>query len=206
MIDFYTAHTPNGRKVWIMLEELGIPYKVHEIDLKKGEQKTPEFLAMNPNGRIPVIVDNSAIDSVTVFESAAILYYLASKYEGRFFGYGLDERTYVMEWMMFQMSAVGPNFGNLHYGQNSMDPKVPAFIERFEKESKRIVGVLEIQLGKNEYLAGGNYTIADMCTYTWVAAMLEKQPQIFTDAPKVKQWAQKISERPAVQKAMALSL
>lgn len=203
MIDFYTAHTPNGRKVWIMLEELGIPYRLHEIDLKKNEQKTPEFLAMNPNGRIPVIVDNTPVGSVTVFESAAILYYLASKYEGRFFGYGLDERTHVMEWMMFQMSAVGPNFGNLNYGIHSMNPQVPAFIERFEKESQRIVGVLEIQLGKNDYLAGGNYTIADICNYPWIAAMLERMPQFFTEAPKLKLWAQKISERPAVKKGMA---
>jgi GST-like protein len=203
MIDFYTAHTPNGRKVWIMLEELGIPYTLHEINLQKNEQKTSEFLAMNPNGRIPVIVDNTPTGPVTVFESAAILYYLASKYEGRFFGYGLDERAHVMEWMMFQMSAVGPNFGNLNYGHMSMNPKVPAFIERFEKESLRIVGVLEIQLGKNDFLAGGNYTIADMCNYPWVAAMMEKYPQLFTEAPKVKQWAQKISERPAVQTGMA---
>lgn len=203
MIDFYTAHTPNGRKVWILLEELGIPYKLHEIDLKKNEQKTPEFLAMNPNGRIPVIVDNTPVGPVTIFESAAILYYLSSKYEGRFFGYGLDERAHVMEWMMFQMSAVGPNFGNLNYGHNSMDPKVPAFIERFDKESRRIVSVLETQLGKNDYLAGGNYTIADICTYPWIAAMYEKMPDVMKDAPKLKQWAQKISERPAVKKGMA---
>ncbi|WP_413578706.1 glutathione S-transferase family protein [Bdellovibrio sp. HCB290] len=203
MIDFYTAATPNGHKVAIMLEELGVPYLKHIIDLKSGEQKKPEFLAMNPNGRIPVIVDHTPKGDLPVFESAAILYYLSEKYNGKFFGSNLQERTSAMQWMMFQMSGVGPNFGNLYYGKNSMNPQVPAFVERFEKESRRIIGVLELALEKSEYLAGSHYTIADMTTYPWIAAKLQMAPEMFSEAPKVKQWAQKISERPAVQKAMA---
>src|SRR5690606_818743 len=116
MIDFYTAETPNGKKVHLMLEELGIPYKKHLVDLAKLEQKAPEFLAMNPNGRIPVIVDHEGPNkkTTTVFESAAILYYLAERH-GKFFGHGLDEKSHVMQWMMFQMSGIGPIFGNYFY-------------------------------------------------------------------------------------------
>jgi GST-like protein len=203
MIDFYTALTPNGRKVAICLEEMGLTYQTHMVNLKEQEQKTPEFLAMNPNGRIPVIVDNSDGKKTAVFESAAILYYLAEKNGGKFFGKTLEQKTSVMQWMMFQMSGVGPNFGNLYYGKHSMDPKVPAFIERFEKESIRVVGVLELALEKSEYLAGDHYTIADMTTYPWIVGKLHMAPELFAEAPKVKAWVQKISQRPAVQKAMS---
>ncbi|MBO9667725.1 MAG: glutathione S-transferase N-terminal domain-containing protein [Bdellovibrio sp.] len=203
MIDFYTAATPNGRKVAIMLEELQIPYTTHQVNLKEQEQKKPEFLAMNPNGRIPVIVDRANGRDTAVFESAAILYYLAEQNGGRFFGKTLEEKTSVMQWMMFQMSAVGPMFGNLYYGHHSMHPPVPQFVERFDKESHRVVGVLELQLSKHPYLAGNAYTIADMVTYPWVAIFLKSYPHLFTETPAVHRWAEAISQRPAVQKAMS---
>lgn len=202
MIDLYTANTPNGRKPVILLEELGLKYTRHDINLKENEQKKADFIAMNPNGRIPAMVDaEGPSGKQTVFESAAMLFYLAEK-TGKFNGKNLAEKSDIMQWMMFQMSAVGPMFGNFHFGTN-MNPANPGYVERFEKESKRIVSVLEICLSKSDYLAINEYTIADMTTYPWVAAMLEKKPEWFSEAPGVRRWAARLSERPAVKKAMA---
>lgn len=203
MIEFYTASTPNGRKVTIMLEELGLAYNLHKVNLKDLEQKRPEFLAMNPNGKIPTIIDNKGPEGqTTVFESGAILYYLAEKY-GKFLGDSLPEKTRTMQWVMFQMSAIGPIFGNYYYGLNTLTPHNPGFIERFEKEARRLVGVMEIQLSGNKYLSGEGYTIADMVTYPWVAGFIHAQPGWFEDKPSVKRWADLVGTRPAVQKAMA---
>lgn len=204
MIDYYTAATPNGKKVAIMLEELQVPYKKHMIDLKSLEQKKPEYIAMNPNGRIPTIVDNHGPydHKTTVFESGAILYYLAEKYGGQFFGHSLNEKAAVMQWLMFQMSAVGPMFGNYNYGMKSLEPKNPGFIERFAKESQRIIGVLEIQLSQTPYLAGANYTIADIATITWVTAFEKMEPTWFENAPGVHRWMKLVGDRPAVKKGL----
>nr|WP_295906115.1 glutathione S-transferase N-terminal domain-containing protein [uncultured Bdellovibrio sp.] len=203
MIDFYTASTPNGRKIALMLEELEVPYTEHKVDLSKNEQKSPEFLEMNPNGRIPVIVDRHGPydHKTTVFESGAILYYLAEKY-GSFIGHSLEEKAHTLQWVMFQMSAIGPMFGNYYYGVNTMKPANPGFIERFEKECIRLVGVMELQLQKNEYLAGSTYTIADIATYPWIVGFTKSKPEWFESKPSVLRWVQKVSERPAVKKVL----
>lgn len=204
MIDFYTANTPNGRKVALMLEELAIPYTEHKVDLGKLAQKTPEFLAMNPNGKIPVIVDNEGVHGkkVTVFESAAILYYLGEKYS-KFLGGSLVEKAQTMQWVMFQMSAIGPIFGNYHYGMNTLKPHNPGFIERFEKEAHRLIGVMEMQLSRNEYLAGSSYTIADMATYPWLINFIKSKPEWFESTSSIHRWANLVERRPAVQKVLA---
>lgn len=201
MIDFYTAATPNGRKVALMLEELGIPYQEHQVDLKTNAQKNPDFLAMNPNGKIPVIVEHieKSKDKVTVFESGAILFYLAEKY-GKFIGSTLEEKTRSLQWVMFQMSAIGPIFGNYYYGVNSLKPHNPGYIERFEKEAHRLLGVMEMQLSVNPYLAGSEYTIADIATYPWIESFAKMNPHWFADHKAVNAWLEKISKRPACLK------
>ena len=204
MIDFYTAATPNGKKITIMLEELQVPYTKHTLNLKDLDQKKPDYIAMNPNGRIPTIVDNHGPydHKTTVFESGAILYYLAEKYGGQFFGHSIEEKAKAMQWLMFQMSAVGPMFGNYNYGMKSLEPKNPGFIERFAKESQRIVSVLELQLSKTPYLAGDNYTIADIATITWVSAFAQMEPSWFENAPGVRRWIKLVTDRPAVKKGL----
>ncbi|WP_373999986.1 glutathione S-transferase family protein [Bdellovibrio bacteriovorus] len=202
MIEFYTASTPNGRKVAIMLEELGLKYNEHKINLKDLEQKRPEFLAMNPNGKIPTIVDTEGPEGkTTVFESGAILFYLAEKY-GKFIGKNLTEKTHAMQWVMFQMSAIGPIFGNYYYGLHTLKPHNPGFIERFEKEALRLLSVMEIQLTDSDYLAGSEYTIADIATYPWIAGFIHGQPKWFEDKKGIKAWAARLADRPAIQKAM----
>lgn len=204
MIDFYVAPTPNAHKVMIMLEELGLEYTSHNLDLAALDQKKPEFLAMNPNGRMPVIVDHKGAfgSKQTVFESGAILYYLAEKANGKFLGHTLPEKTKVMQWVMFQMSGIGPNFGNYYYGVNSLKPLNSAYIERFEKESKRLLSVMNVQFSQYSHLAGEDYSIADMATYPWVAAYYQTKPDWFTAVPSVKRWLQVVAERPAVKKIL----
>lgn len=204
MIDFYTAATPNGHKVALMLHELNIEFKEHPIDLAANQQKSPEFLKMNPNGRIPVIVDHNGPfgKKQTVFETGAILYYLAEKY-GKFFGNNLNEKSIAMEWLMFQMSAIGPMFGNLHYGKKSLKPYNPAYVARFQKESLRLISVLEMRLREVTYLAGHNYTIADIATYPWIRALAATSPELLNEAPAVRQWMNVIAERPAVKETLA---
>lgn len=199
MINFYTAKTPNGQKVELMLEELEADYTKHNIDLKAMEQKKPEFLAMNPNGRIPVILDEVGPENkpLAVFESAAILFYLAERF-GKFGGRTLTEKTKVMEWMMFQMSAVGPMFGNYYYGKNSLKPLNAGFIERFENESKRILNVLETHLSSNTYFAGEYYSIADMCMFFWLYRFSEMEPLWLSDKFAIKRWLSLVASRPKV--------
>lgn len=203
MIELYTAATPNGRKIVIMLEELGVPYREHQLSLKDLDQKKPEFLALNPNGKIPTIVDAEGPQGRTVvFESGAILHYLAEKH-GKFIGTNLAEKSRTMQWLMFQMSAIGPIFGNYYYGLHTLKPHNPGFIERFEKEAHRLLGVMETQLTQNSYLAGAEYTIADMATYPWIAGYIHGQPTWFKDKPSIKAWAERLGARAAVQKAMS---
>lgn len=203
MIDFYTAATPNGRKIAFMLEELGVPYTTHHVDLKSLEQKKPDFIAMNPNGRIPVIVDQKGPydKPVTVFESGAILYYLAEKYNSHF-GHSLTEKAHVMQWVMFQMAGQGPMFGNYYYGVHSLKPENPAYIERFEKESRRLIDVMNIQLEKTEYFAGPTFTIADIILYPWNASFIHSKPEWYENAPAVRRWLEVVGQRPAAKKAM----
>ncbi|WP_413291472.1 glutathione S-transferase N-terminal domain-containing protein [Bdellovibrio sp. HCB337] len=200
MIDFYTARTPNGLKVHIMLEELGMKYELHMLDLKAMDQKQPDYLKINPNGRIPTIVDREGEygRAIPVFESGAILNYLAEK-SHHFIGSNGFEKAQTMGWLMFQMSGIGPNFGNYNYAKNN---NIPQMLNRFEVESKRLLSVMNTQLAQNEYLAGGFYSIADIATYPWIAAYLKSKPEWFELNPHVRRWADLIGQRPAVKKVM----
>jgi GSH-dependent disulfide-bond oxidoreductase len=201
MIDLYTWTTPNGRKVSIMLEELGLPYRVHPIDIGKGAQFKPEYIAINPNSKIPAIVDDAGPDGspLRMMESGAILIYLADK-TGKLLAASGRERYAALEWLMFQMGGVGPMFGQVHHFLRAAKEPVPYAIERYTKETQRLYGVLNAQLERSEYLAGA-YTIADIATYPWVARH-EWHKTDLNDFPNVKRWFDAISARPAVQRGM----
>jgi GST-like protein len=203
MIDLYTWTTPNGRKVSIMLEETGVPYRVHPIDISKGDQFKPEFVAINPNSKIPAIVDDEGPDGrpISVFESGAILLWLAEK-TGRFLGAEKRRRIEAIEWLMFQMGGVGPMFGQAHHFRKFAPEPVPYAIERYSKEARRLYGVLDKRLGEAEHLAG-DYSIADMATYPWVARH-EWQGVDLAGFANVKRWYEAIGARPAVQRGMAV--
>jgi GST-like protein len=201
MIDLYTWTTPNGRKVSIMLEELGLPYRVHPIDIGKGEQFKPEYIALNPNSKIPTIVDSDGPGGapLQMMESRAILIYLADK-SGRLLPAAGCERYAVLEWLMFQMGGVGPMFGQVHHFLRAAKEPVPYAIERYTKETRRLYGVLNARLEGADYLAGA-YSIADIATYPWVARH-EWHKTDLNDFPQVKRWFDAISARPAVQRGM----
>jgi len=203
MIDFYTWSTPNGRKVAIMLEECGLAYKTHKIDIGKGEQFAPAFLAVNPNGKIPAIVDHAAADGkpLPVFESGAILIYLAEK-TGKFLPTVPRARAEVLQWLMFQMGGVGPMFGQAHHFIRFAPEKVPYGIERYSKETRRLYGVMDKRLGESAHLAGAEYSIADMATFPWVARHTYHEVDL-ADFPNVKRWHNAIAARPAVVKGTA---
>lgn len=202
MIDLYTAGTPNGRKATIMLEEVGLPYTLHALDLKKEDQKKPGFLAINPNGRIPAIVDHDAPGGpVSVFESGAILIYLAEK-TGKLLAPSGPARYEALEWVMFQMSAVGPMFGQWFHFALAAPEKLPYAIERYQKESLRILGVLDGRLAAHPYLAG-DYSIADVCTYAWVAGAIDRLEGT-AGLGHVRGWLERVGARPAVQKGMKI--
>jgi GST-like protein len=202
MIDLYTWSTPNGRKVSIMLEEVGLPYRVHAINIGKDEQFAPDYLKINPNGKIPSIVDPEGPDGkpIAMMESGAILIYLARK-TGRLLPSGRREYE-VLQWLMFQMGGVGPMFGQTHHFLRAAKEPVPYGIERYSKETKRLYGVLNERLKGNDYLAG-DYSIADVATYPWVARY-EWHKTDLNDFPGVKRWFDAISSRPAVKKGMAV--
>jgi GST-like protein len=202
MIQLYTWGTPNGKKVSVMLEEVGIPYEVHPINLQKGDQFTPEYLAINPNNKIPSITDTDGPGGQpqTLFESGAILMYLAEK-TGKLFPQDMRKRYEVVQWLMFQMGGVGPMFGQANFFFR-LTEKVLYAIERYHKEALRLYKVLDQQLGKKEYLAG-EYTIADIATYPWVWRHEMHQVKL-EEFPNVKRWYDAISARPAVQRGMAV--
>jgi len=201
MIDLYTWTTPNGRKVSIMLEEIAAPYRAHPINIGKGEQFAPEYLKINPNGKIPSIVDPEGPDGkpIAMMESGAILIYLARK-TGKLFPSPGRAMYEVLEWLMFQMGGVGPFFGQAHHFLRAAKEQVPYAIERYLKETRRLYGVLNERLKDHEYLAKG-YSIADIATYPWVARY-EWHKTDLNDFPHVKRWFDAISARPAVQKGM----
>lgn len=199
MIDFYTFTTPNGRKVSIMLEEVNLPYNVHKIDITKGDQFTPEFVAINPNSKIPAIIDSDT--GMTVFESGAILIYLAEK-TGQFLPTEQKSRFQVIEWLMFQMASIGPMFGQLNHFKRFAPEKIPYAIERYEKETLRLYGVLDKQLSDKEFICG-DYSIADIATYPWVASY-EFQGLTLDNHPNLKRWFETIQQRKAVQRGMAV--
>jgi GSH-dependent disulfide-bond oxidoreductase len=201
MIELYTWATPNGRKVSIMLEEIALPYETIKVDITKGDQFKPEYLAVNPNGKIPAIVDREGPDGgrLAVWESGAILIYLAEK-TGKLLPGDPVQRMATIEWLMFQMSGVGPMLGQAHHFRRFAPERIPYAIERYEKEAARLYGVLDRRLGDSEYLAGA-YSIADISTFPWIAR--HDWQGIALDAfPNVKRWFAAISARPAVQRGM----
>ena len=200
MIDLYTAATPNGWKVSIALEELGLPYRVHAIRLEKLEQKEPWFLALNPNGRIPVIVDRANSD-FAVFESGAILLYLAEK-TGRLLPAEPKARSVALQWLMFQMGGVGPMQGQANVFFRYAPEKIPYAIERYQKETRRLYTVLDARLRDHEYLAG-EYSIADIATWPWVSIHAWSGVEI-ADLPALASWVERIAARPAVQRGRAV--
>ncbi|HEY9909684.1 MAG TPA: glutathione binding-like protein [Thermosynechococcaceae cyanobacterium] len=199
MIDLYTFTTPNGRKASIMLEEVELLYTPHTINITKGDQFTPEFLAINPNGKIPAIVDQET--NLAVFESGAILIYLAEK-TGKLLPTDLKQRFGVLEWLMLQMGGVGPMFGQLNHFKRFAPEKIPYAIERYEKETLRLYSVLDKRLAEHEFL-GGEYSIADIATFPWVASY-PFQGLTLDNHPQLKRWFETIQARPAVQRGMAV--
>ncbi|MDP6833448.1 MAG: glutathione S-transferase N-terminal domain-containing protein [Alphaproteobacteria bacterium] len=196
MIDLYTASTPNGWKASVTLEELELPYEVHEIKLSEGDQKTESFLAMNPNGRIPVIVDREADDFV-VFETGAIMVYLAEK-TGRLMPGDVKGRSLVMQWLMFQMGGIGPMMGQANVFYRYFPEKIQPAIDRYQKETRRLFEVLERGLGDKDYLAG-DYSIADIANWCWVRT--HKWSGVEVDGlPNLQAWMERLAERPACQK------
>jgi GST-like protein len=201
LIDLYTWSTPNGRKVSIMLEETGLPYRVHPIDIGRGDQFSPEFLAINPNNRIPAIVDQDGPEGkpFPLFESGAILLYLAWK-TGRFLPQPVTRQFESMQWLMFQMGGVGPMFGQVHHFLRSAPEPVPYAIERYTREARRLYKVLDGHLDKHAYLAD-EYSVADIATYPWVARHDWHKVDL-AEFPAVKRWFDTIGARPAVQAGM----
>lgn len=200
MIELYTAATPNGHKISIALEELGLPYNVHHLNLGEMEQKQPEFLAINPNGRIPAIIDRDNGD-FAVFESGAILVYLAEK-TGRLMPGDRKGRSLVMQWLMFQMSGVGPMQGQSNVFTRYFPQHIPAAIQRYQNETRRLYGVLDQRLREASYLAGA-YSIADIATYPWVK--IHNWSGVSIDGLQhLHSWMQRIGQRPAVQKGMGI--
>jgi len=207
MIDLYTWTTPNGRKISIMLEEVGLPYKVVPVNLGKNEQAKPEFTAINPNGKIPAIVDHDVEGGpLAIFESGAILVHLAEK-TGQLLPRDVRGRAGVMQWLMYQMSHVGPIIGQVGHFMQQAPEKIPYAIQRFVGESVRIVGVLNTGLAGRDYLAGA-YSIADIATYPWVIAawgpFQSMMPEKIGELANVQRWLDRVGARPAVQRGMAI--
>ena len=205
MIDLYTWKTPNGRKASIMLEEIGVPYRVVPVDLGSGAQHGPQFVALNPNGRIPVLVDQDAPGGpLTIIESGAILMYLAEK-TGLLVPSDVRGRSETMQWLMFQMAGIGPMLGQANWFANSAPEKIPYAIQRYVNESARLFGVLDVRLAGREYLAGP-YSIADVATYPWVAVawpiFTAMMPDTVGKLGQLAAWLERVGARPAVERGM----
>jgi GST-like protein len=204
MIDLYTFPTPNGRKVSIMLEELEMPYRTQIVDITKGEQFKPEFLAINPNNKIPAIVDSEGPGgrSITLFESGAILIYLAEK-TGRLLPASGAERYEVLQWVMFQMGGVGPMFGQYNHFARFAAEKIPYAIERYTQESKRLLQVIDRRLEGRTFIAR-DYSIADVIVFPWVDSLAKNAPQFLEDSAQVRRWLEMLWTRPAVRRGMSV--
>jgi GST-like protein len=205
MIDVYTWPTPNGHKVHIMLEECRLPYAVHAVDIGAGDQFKPEFLAISPNNKIPAIVDSDGPDGkpISLFESGAILVYLAGK-TGRFLPRSVRGRYRVLEWLMWQMGGFGPMLGQAHHFRAYAPERIEYAYNRYTNEAKRLYGVLDRQLGKTgAYVAGREYTIADIAIFPWSRSH-ERQGVDLADFPNVKRWFDTLAARPAVQRGVAV--
>ena len=198
MIDLYTWYTPNGRKVSIMLEEIGIPYNVFSINIAKDEQFQPHFLKISPNNRIPAIIDKDNND-YSLFESGAILMYLAEK-SGKLLNFSdKDEYYRTIEWLMWQMGGVGPMFGQVHHFVKYNKGKSEYSEQRYSKEAKRLYGVMDKILEQNQYIAGKSYSIADISIWPWTARF-DWQEIDLNEFPNVTRWYKEMADRPAVQK------
>ena len=200
MIDLYTAATPNGHKISIALEEMALPYKVISLDLSRGDQKQPEYLALNPNGRIPTIVDRDNGDFV-VFESGAILVYLGEK-TGLFYPADAKKRSQVLQWLMFQMGGIGPMMGQANVFYRYFPEKIQPAIDRYQKEVKRLFGVLDQRLADHEYLVD-DYSIADIANWAWVRTHNWSGVEV-DDLPNLKRWLNLIRARPAAQRGIEI--
>lgn len=201
MIELYTAATPNGQKISIALEEMGLPYKVNAFDLSTNQQKEPEFTAINPNGRIPAIVDKDN-DDFPVFESGAILLYLAEK-TGKFLPVDPKARSQVIQWLMFQMGGVGPMMGQANVFFRYFPEKIQPAIDRYQKEGRRLFEVMDSQLEHHRYLAGDEYTIADIATWPWVR-IYEWSGINIDGLEHLQRWLAEIAQRPAVIKGITV--
>jgi len=200
MIDLYTFPTPNGRKPVILLEELEVPYTVKTVDITQEEQFSPEFVALNPNSKIPVIVDTET--DITVFESGAILIYLAEKYKSALWPQAFPARMQVLQWLMFQMGSVGPMMGQHgHFRRSAPDNKYG--VKRYRDETLRLFSVMDKQLAKQNYIAGDSYSIADIAIFPWVMTY-DFQGLTFDEHPHLERWTDLLQQRPAVQAGMAL--
>ena len=203
MIHLYYWPTPNGHKITLLLEEAQIPYQIHRVDIGKGEQFAPEFLKISPNNRMPAIVDDQPSDAgapISVFESGAILLYLAEK-TGQFLPTDVRARQVALEWLFWQMAGFGPMLGQNHHFAQYAPEKIPYAIERYQKESKRLYGVLNKQLEGREFIAG-SYSIADMACYPWTL-YFERQNVDLAEYPNILAWQQRIQSRPATDRAYA---
>ncbi len=201
MIDLFFWPTPNGLKVSILLEELGTAYRVHPVNITRGDQFQPEFLAIAPNNRIPAIIDQDPADGgepLSVFESGAILWYLAEKH-GAFLPAAPRDRVRVSEWLFWQMGGLGPMAGQAHHFRQFAPEPVPYGIERYTTEVNRLYGVMNRRLERVPYLAGEDYTIADMACFPWVAPH-QRQGQDLDDFPHLKRWFHAMAARPTVEK------
>jgi len=199
MIDLYTWGTPNGRKISVALEEMGLKYQVFPINITKNEQFAPDFLKVSPNNKIPAIVDHDAPwGPHAVFESGAILIYLAEK-TGKFIPTDPKGRYDCLQWLMWQMGGLGPMAGQTHHFRRFAPEQIPYAIKRYTEETARLYGVLDKRLGEARFMAGNDYTIADMATYPWIARH-EWQGIELPTFPNVKRWFDEIGARPAVKK------
>lgn len=200
MIDLYTAPTPNGWKASIALEELELPYAAHFVNILEGEQKKPWFVTINPNGRIPAMIDRDAGD-FAVFESGAILIYLAEK-TGRLMPQDKKGRSLVLQWLMFQMGGVGPMMGQTNVFFRYFPEKIQPAIDRYQNETRRLLGVLNARLEDREYLAG-EYSIADIANWSWVRTHKWSGVEV-DDLPHLQRWLRQVAARPAAQKGIVV--
>lgn len=204
MIDLYYWTTPNGHKITLFLEEAGLEYKLTPVNISKGDQFKPEFLKIAPNNRIPAIVDQAPADGgepISIFESGAILQYLAEK-TGQFLPSDLRGRVETIQWLHWQMGGLGPMAGQNHHFNQYAPEKIEYAIDRYVRETARLYGVLNKRLADREFVAGNEYTIADMASYPWIVSH-PKQQQNLDDFPNLKRWFNNIGERPATQRAYA---
>ena len=202
MIDLYTWPTPNGHKIHIMLEETGLPYRVHPINIGAGDQFTPEFLKISPNNKMPAMIDSDGPGGkpMSMFESGAMLVYLASK-TGKFLPEDIRDRWSALQWLMFQMGGIGPMLGQAHHFLGYAPEKIPYAMKRYSNEANRLYGVMDRRLAQSTFIACDEYTIADMAIMPWLR-FPERQGVNIADYPHVQKWRDGIAARPAVQRGL----